>query len=221
MSMKFLAEINDNVETLVEGEGKDKKFYVQGLFLEFDSPNKNKRRYSSEMHDPEVKRYIKEKIEDNRAYGELDHPDGPTINLKNASHRIVKLTKEGKNWMGKAILMETPAGNIAKGILDSGGKLGVSSRGLGSLKATDEGYSDVGPDYKILTAADIVSDPSAHGAFVAGIMENCNWFYDESTGSYMAEKADNLKKVLKTLPTREIMEKKAVIFENFLKLLSK
>jgi len=214
--MKLLAELQETVNYLTEGEGESKKFYITGLFLEFDSPNKNNRRYSSQHHDPTVMKYIKEKVNGNRAWGELDHPDGPTINLKEVSHRITELHKEGKDWYGKALLTNTPSGSVVKGLLESEGNLGVSSRGLGSLKQTDEGFLDVQPDYKLVTAADVVSDPSAHGAFVAGIMENVEWFYDESSGSWLAEQATMIKSKIKTMTVKEIEEKKTVMFEQFL-----
>lgn len=214
--MKYLAELNENVEYLVEGEGPAKQHYIKGLFLEFDSANRNKRIYRSEILDPNVKSYIREKIEDKRGWGELDHPDGPTINLKNASHRITEMWKDGSNWFGKAIITNTNMGNIVKGLLESGGNLGVSSRGMGSLKAIEESLLEVQPDYKLLTAADIVSDPSAHGALVKGIMENVEWFYDETTDSFLAENSDALKKKIGKLSLSQISETKTLMFENFI-----
>jgi hypothetical protein len=216
--MKFLAELQETVNFLTEGEGLNKKHYFNGLFLEFDSPNKNKRIYRSEIHDPVVKEYIKNNVNNDTAWGELDHPDGPILNLKQASHRIVELVKEGKNWVGKAIICNTPNGNIINGLHECGGKLGVSSRGLGSLKAStaNEGFMEVQPDYKIITAADVVSNPSAHGAFVQGIMENVEWFYDESTGQWLAEQSTLVKNQIKKLSIKEIEEKKAIMFEQFL-----
>jgi hypothetical protein len=209
--MKYLAELQETVKYLTEGEGSDKKHYISGLFLEFDKPNKNNRIYSSKFHDPTVNNYIKERINEKRAWGELDHPDGATINLKQASHRIVELHKDNNNWIGKAIITNTPNGNIVKGLLESGGNLGVSSRGLGSLKQC-EGYLEVQPDYKIITAADVVSDPSAHGAFVAGIMENVEYLWDEKLGWISEE----VKKKVKKMSIKEIEEKKTKIFEKYL-----
>jgi hypothetical protein len=219
--VKYLAELNETVDYLVEGEGAAKKHYIQGLFLEFDSFNRNKRIYRSEMLDPNVQNYIKEKIDDKRAWGELDHPDGPTINLKNASHRIMEMHKEGSNWHGKALITNTPLGNTVKGLLESGGNLGVSSRGMGSLKSIQEstGGLEVQKDYKILTAADIVSDPSAHGALVKGIMENVEWFYDETTDSFLAETSQNLKNQVKKMTLREIEDTKTAMFAAFLNTL--
>lgn len=213
--MKFLAEIQENAKYITEGTGADKKHYFHGLFLEFDAFNKNRRRYISEIHDPVVKKYIEEKVNSNRAFGELDHPDGPTINLKNVSHIVKEMHKEGKDWHGKAELTNTPSGNIVKGLFESDANLGVSSRGLGSLKENGQGY-DVGSDYKLITANDVVSDPSAHGAFIKGIMENVEWFYDESTGTWLAENSDALKKQVHKMTIKEIEEKKTIMFENFL-----
>jgi hypothetical protein len=219
--MKLLSELQEKVEFLTEGEGNSKKHYISGLFLEFDTPNKNNRKYSSEYHDPTVKKYISEKVNNNNAFGECDHPETrPTISLTHVSHRITEMHKDGSNWYGKAIITNTPNGNILKGLLESGGNLGVSSRGLGSLKQC-EGFMEVQPDYKLITAADVVSDPSAHGAFVQGIMENVEYFFDESSGSWLAEKTEEIKKKMKKMSLKEISEKKTIMFEHFLRSLIK
>jgi hypothetical protein len=210
--MKFLAELQEKVEFITEGEGSNKQHYISGLFLEFDSPNRNKRIYRSEMHDPAVNSYIKVNVNDGRGWGELDHPEGPVINLKNASHRIVEMHKIGSNWHGKAIVLNTPLGNTVKGLLESGGNLGVSSRGMGTLKQIEEGILEVQKDYKILTAADIVSDPSAHGALVKGIMERQEFFYDDNLGWI----TEDYKKKINKMSIKEIEEKKIRIFESFL-----
>jgi hypothetical protein len=210
--MKFLAELTEQVVYITEGEGSEKKHYIHGLFLEFDSPNKNKRIYRSELHDPTVHTYIKEKVETGRGYGECDHPESPTINLKNVSHRITEMHKEGTNWHGKAIITETPCGQIVKGLLASGGVIGVSSRGMGSLEDIGNGILEVKKDYRLMTAADIVSDPSAHNAFVKGIMENVEYFYDDKLGWITEELHNKMKK----MSVKEIEEKKIKIFENFL-----
>lgn len=213
--MKLLAELNETVSFITEGEGNGTKHYIVGKLLEFDHPNRNRRIYRSEWHDPVVETYLSEKVKDGRGYGELDHPDTGTINLKNASHRIVEMHKEGSDWHGKAILMDTPMGNVAKGILASGGNLGVSSRGMGSVKGIDEGVLEVQPDFKLLTAADIVSDPSAHGAIVKGIMENVEWFWNDQLG-WVAEDA---KKAINKMTIKEIEDKKIAIFERFIERL--
>ncbi len=214
--MKYLAELQESVKYITEGEGANKKHFISGLFLEFDSPNKNNRIYRSEHHDPTVRKYIKEKVDTNRAFGELDHPDGPVINLKNVSHMVKEMHKEGSNWHGKAEITNTPSGNIVKGLLESEASLGVSSRGLGSLKNVSEGLMEVQPDYKLITVNDIVSDPSAHGALVKGIMENVEWFYDEENGQWIQEQISNIKKNIKKMNLKEIEDKKAAIFFNFL-----
>jgi len=210
--MKLLTEIQETAKYLVEGEGDNRKHYFTGLFLEFDNLNKNHRRYRSDYHDPVVKDYIKEKIESNRAFGELDHPDNPTINLKNVSHIVKEMHKEGSNWHGKAEITNTPSGSIVKGLWESGASLGVSSRGLGTLKQIEEGILEVQKDYEIITVNDIVSDPSAHGAFVTGIMENVEYFWDDKLGWISEE----VKKDIKKMSIKEIEEKKSIMFEQFL-----
>lgn len=216
--MKLLVELQDHqfVNMLWEGEGTDKKAYIKGLFLEFDAPNRNRRIYRSEHHDESVRNYIKEKVDGRNAWGELDHPDGPVVSLKNSSHRITEMWKEGSNWFGKAILTNTVSGNIAKGLLECGGNLGVSSRGMGTLKTVSEDIKEVQPGYKILTAGDIVSDPSAHGAYVDGIMENVEWFFNESCGAWLPEKSESVKKKLKTMTVAEIEATKVQMFAKFL-----
>jgi hypothetical protein len=216
--MKLLVEIQDHnpVKMITEGEGSNKKHFIEGLFLEFDSPNRNKRIYKSEHHDPAVYKYIEEKVKNNSAWGELDHPDGPVISLKNASHRITSLTKEGKDWFGKAQIVPNAVGNIVVGLLQCEGNLGVSSRGMGNVKEIKENIMEVQPGFKFLTAGDIVSDPSAHKAFVKGIMENTEYFYDESKGTWLPEAAEELKKEIKKMSLSKIEESKLRLFENFL-----
>jgi len=216
--MKLITEIIDHhpVEMLTEGEGQEKKHYIKGLFLEFDAANRNRRIYRSEWHDPGVQDYIKEKVKGGSAWGELDHPEGPVVSLQKASHRLVEMWKEGTNWYGKAIVTNTPMGNTVKGLLESGGTLGVSSRGMGNLKQLEEGILEVQKGYKLLTAGDIVSDPSAHGALVQGILEGVEYFFDEGTNSWLAEKSESVKKELQKMSIREIEEKKVRIFEDFI-----
>jgi len=213
--MKLLTELIDTnpVQMIVEGEGEGRKHYIKGLFLEFDSPNRNKRIYRSELHDPAVKEYITEKVKGGSAWGELDHPEGPVVSLQKASHRLVEMWKDGPNWHGKAIItIGTPMGNTVKGLLESGGTLGVSSRGMGNLKQLEEGILEVQKGFKILTAGDIVSDPSAHGALVKGIMENCEYIWDEKMGWI----AEEFKNKISKLSVKEIEEKKIKIFEAWL-----
>jgi hypothetical protein len=172
--MKLILEEIEDIKVLVENEGGKKSHYITGIFLQGDIKNRNGRIYESRILNKEVARYIKEAIQTSRAMGELGHPNGPTINLDRVSHKIVSLQQEGSNWVGKAKLMDTPMGRIAKSLIDEGVKLGVSSRGMGSLTARD-GVNYVNEDFYLATAADIVADPSAPDAFVSGIMEGKEW----------------------------------------------
>lgn len=219
--MKLLAEIkkDEALDLMVEGEGESKKHYLKGLFLEFDAKNRNGRIYRSEFHDPAVRSYMNEKMKEGRGWGELDHPDGATINLKNVSHRIVEMWKDGTNWMGKSIICNTPMGQVVKGLLESGGTAGSSSRGVGSVSSIEEGVLEVQRDYKIITPSDIVSDPSAHGALMQGIMENVEYFFDDKTGTFLPEQAETLRRDLKKKSLNEIQDQKAMLFENFIKAL--
>jgi hypothetical protein len=158
-------------------------------------------------------------MEDKRGWGELDHPEGATINLKNVSHRIVEMHKDGSNWFGKSILSNEGMGKIAMGLLATGGNLGSSSRGVGSVKEMTEGVLEVQRDYRIITPSDLVSDPSAHGAIMAGIMENVEYFYDEAHGGYIAEKSTALKNKVHKMSLKEIEDKKMALVENYLKTL--
>lgn len=215
--MKLIKELFEDVEYLSEAkENGDKEHYIHGVFLQGNIKNRNGRIYPIGILDKEVNRYMKEVVEAKRAYGELGHPSGPQINLDRVSHIITELKKDGDNYIGKAKLTETPMGNIAKGLLKSGAKLGVSSRGMGSLKPMKEGIMEVQPDYKIATAADIVADPSAPGAFVEGIMENVEWIYDPIRGTWMEEVASNTVKHIKKLSRFELEEQKLAIFEDYL-----
>lgn len=175
--MKLIREEVEDVEFLVEQNNGKKAFYIVGPFLAADCVNRNKRCYESRILDPAVKRYIKENVDTARALGELSHPDGPQINLDRVSHRITELHKEGNNWIGKARILETPMGRIASALLNDGVKLGVSSRGMGSLQSRN-GVNYVGEDFMLATAADLVSDPSGPDCFVNGIMESKEWIWD-------------------------------------------
>jgi hypothetical protein len=214
--MKLITEVHDPLELITEGEGAEKKHYLKGLFLEFDGPNRNGRIYRSEYHDDAVKTWIKEKMEDKRGWGELDHPEGATINLRNVSHRIIEMHKDGSNWFGKSILSNEGMGKIAMGLLATGGNLGSSSRGVGSVKEMTEGVLEVQRDYRIITPSDLVSDPSAHGAIMAGIMEGVEYYYDETHGTYIAEKATTLKNEVRRMSLKEIEDKKVALIEKFL-----
>ena len=169
--MKLIREVFDTTNVIVESKlGKDKEYFIEGVFLQSAIENRNKRMYPESVMDKEVARYIKEAVENNRAYGELGHPENPQINLDRVSHMITSLRKEGTNYIGRAKILNTPMGQIAKGLLDGGANLGVSSRALGSLQTNNEGVQVVQDDFMLSTAADIVADPSAPDAFVRGIM---------------------------------------------------
>lgn len=217
--MKLITELTEEVEYVSESNENGKRtHYIQGPFLVAEEKNKNGRIYPMAVMEKEVNRYLKEIVNNHRAYGELGHPQGPQINLDRVSHMIVELKRDGNKsrFIGKAKLTETPMGNIAKGLLESGANLGVSSRGMGSLQPSKDGVMVVGSDFKLATAADIVADPSAPGAFVQGIMENVEWIYDPVRDTWLEEKLDSTKKRIKKMTMSEIEEKKLAIFENYL-----
>ena len=177
-TIKLISEAVDEVEYITEEkEGGGKNYKIKGIFLQADIKNRNGRVYPMEVLQKEVSRYNKKFINENRAYGELGHPDGPTVNLERVSHMVTSLTPDGKNFIGEAKVMETPMGKIVKSLMDEGGKLGVSSRGMGSLDQRN-GANYVRDDFYLATAADIVADPSAPNAFVEGIMEGKEWIWD-------------------------------------------
>jgi hypothetical protein len=213
--MKLIREVNDSLNMVVEEKlGKGKQLYVEGIFLQSNIKNRNGRLYPEAVMDKEVNRYIKEKVEKNTAFGELSHPDGPTLNLDRVSHLITSLRKEGTNWIGKAKILDTPMGQIAKGIIDGGGKLGTSSRALGSLKMNNEGVNVVQNDFMIVTAGDLVSDPSAPDAWLTGLMENAEWIYQDGKFEMIA---DTAKKTITKATSLNLEEQKIRAFQNFLR----
>ena len=213
--MKLITEEVQKVEFIVEGKGAEKKMFIEGIFLQGDLENRNKRRYPTQILSREVKRYNESFVEKGRALGELGHPDGPTVNLDRVSHKIVSLTQEGNNFRGKAQLLETPMGKIAKSLISEGVCLGVSSRGIGSLTPTNEGYSVVGEDFMLATAADLVADPSAPDAFVNGIMEGKEWIWE---GTILRERnASSIQRRINTLvDQKRLDEQKLNLFNEFL-----
>jgi hypothetical protein len=213
--MKLITEEVSQVKFITEGKGSAKKMYIEGIFLQGDICNRNGRMYPMETLSREVNRYTEAFINKGRALGELGHPDGPTVNLDRVSHKIVSLEQDGTNFRGKAQLLETPMGKIAQSLLDSGVCLGVSSRGVGSLKMTNEGHKIVGEDFMLATAADIVADPSAPDAFVSGIMEGKEWVWE---GGILREKlAESTKRRINTLvDQRRLEEHKLNLFNEFL-----
>jgi hypothetical protein len=213
--MKLITEEISNVKIITEGKGAGKKLYIEGVFLQGEIKNRNGRMYPMDTLAREVTRYNEQFVSKGRALGELGHPDGPTVNLDRVSHKITSLVQEGNNFKGKAQILETPMGKIAKSLLDEGVMLGVSSRGVGSLKMTNEGHKIVGEDFMLATAADIVADPSAPDAFVSGIMEGKEWVWE---GGILREKlAEQTERRINSLVAQKALEEhKLNLFNEFL-----
>ena len=213
--MKLIKEHIEEVKYLTETtESGKKNMYIEGRFLVGDEINRNNRMYKMDTLRQEVARYTKEYIDTNRALGELGHPDTPSLNLERVSHKIVSLVEDGNTFKGKALVLETPYGLIVKNFIDSGVNLGVSSRAMGSVIMTKEGYNLVQDDLRLATAADIVADPSAPGAFVQGIMENKEWLFVE--GRFVEMDIDNVKRQIRAAPSRQVEEVALKLFENYL-----
>ena len=214
-SMKLIREEIETVDFIVEERNGKKNMFIEGIFLQGDLKNRNGRMYPMETLRREVQRYTENHVNSGRALGELGHPDGPTVNLDRVSHKIVSLKENGTNFIGKAKILSTPMGKIAESLISEGVKLGVSSRGIGSLKQTKEGVNVVGDDFMLSTAADIVADPSAPDAFVEGIMDGKNWVWDG--GILREQQASKTYKQINTLVTQgQLDEKKLDLFNNFL-----
>ena len=213
--MKLIREEIESVEFLVENKNGKKSMYIEGVFLQGNIKNRNGRMYPMETLRREVGRYSENHITSGRALGELGHPEGPTVNLDRVSHKIVSLKESGSNFIGKAKILSTPMGKIASSLIEEGVKLGVSSRGGGALQQTKEGYSVVGEDFMLATAADIVADPSAPDAFVSGIMEGKDWVWD---GGVLRERyAEKTYKQINTLvDQKKLDEQKLNLFSDFL-----
>ena len=212
--MKLISEEIQNAEYLVEETNGKKDYKIRGVFLQSDLKNRNGRVYPKDILNKEVKRYNAEFINKKRAFGELGHPDGPTVNLERVSHMITKLYPEGANFIGEAKIMNTPYGKIVKGLIDEGAQLGVSSRGMGSLEQRG-GANYVKDDFYLATAADIVADPSAPDAFVEGIMENKEWIWDN--GVLVEKNIDAWKREIESAKRNALAEAKVKVFANFLK----
>ncbi len=216
--MKLIREFIETPKLIVEEKlGKGKQYFIEGVFLQSELKNRNGRMYPEGVMDKEVGRYMENYVKNNRAYGELGHPDTPTINLDRVSHLIVDLRKEGTNYIGKAKILETPMGMIARGLLDGGANLGVSSRALGSLKENKDGVQIVQDDFMLSTAADIVADPSAPDAFVRGIMEGVEWVYVD--GKYVQRDIEDAKRNIRATPSKRLSEQSLKEFARFLKKL--
>ena len=213
--MKLIREEIETVDFIVEEKNGKKSMFIEGIFLQGDLKNRNGRMYPMETLRKEVARYNENHIVAGRALGELGHPDGPTVNLDRVSHKIISLKESGSNFIGKAKILNTPMGKIAECLIAEGVRLGVSSRGIGSLRPTREGVNVVGDDFMLSTAADIVADPSAPDAFVEGIMEGKEWVWD---GGILREQfAKKTYKQINTLVTqRQLDEKKLDLFNDFL-----
>ena len=214
--MKLIREEIEDIKILTESRNGKKSLYIEGVFLQGNIKNRNGRMYPMETLQKEVGRYIKEQVDQGRAVGELGHPDSPTVNLDRVSHKIMSLRESGSNFIGKAKILEsTPMGKIASSLLSEGVKLGVSSRGIGSLKPTKEGFNVVSDDFMLATAADIVADPSAPDAFVEGIMEGKEWVWE---GTVLRErKAEEIKNRVDTLVSQKrLEEQKLNLFNEFI-----
>jgi hypothetical protein len=213
--MKLIKELieEENLQFITEDNDGEKRYYIEGVFMQADVKNKNGRMYGSNMLAEKVEEYSKNFIEKNRAYGELGHPSNPSINLERVSHRIISLRRDGSNFVGKAQVSSTPYGNIVKGLLEDGGKLGVSSRGLGSLMK-ENGILKVQSDFLIVTPADIVADPSAPDAFVEGIMEGREWVWDN--GIIREKTVEDYKEIVEKTSSKELKMMKLKLFEDFL-----
>lgn len=211
--MKLITEHTDNLRYLTEGAGAEKKYLIEGVFMQADKLNRNKRVYPKGILETAVKRYVKEYVETGRALGELNHPEGPTINLDKVSHRITDLKWSGSDVYGKALILNTPMGNITKGLLEGGCQLGVSSRGIGTV-SNKNGVTTVNDDF-ILSTVDIVQDPSAPSAFVNGIMEGVEYFFEGN--EIVAHSAKSIKKKMSRLSIKQLTEQQENLFAEFLK----
>mgnify|MGYP001808845558 FL=1 len=213
--MKLITEEISNVKIITEGKGSKKTLHIEGVFLQGGIKNRNGRMYPVNILNNEVNRYCENFVGKGRALGELGHPDGPTVNLDRVSHKITSLVREGNNFVGKAKLLSTPMGKIASSLIGEGVTLGVSSRGVGTLKEDQTGCKVVGEDFQLATAADIVADPSAPDAFVNGIMEGKEWVWEG--GSLREQLAENTAKRINTLVDQKRLEEhKLSLFNDFL-----
>ena len=213
--MKLITEEIEAVEVITENVNGKKTLFIQGPFLQTEQPNRNNRVYRLPVMEREVKRYTEQYVNKGRALGELGHPDGPTVNLDRVSHKIVELVQRGNDFIGKAQILPTPMGKIAESLLNSGVTLGVSSRGIGSVRSTREGYNEVGEDFMLATAADIVADPSAPDAFVQGIMEGKEWCWE---GGMLRERVAQVtqRRINTLVDQRRLEEHKIELFNDFL-----
>ena len=213
--MKLITEVMDesSIEFITEEDNGKKCHYIKGVFMQAEQKNRNGRVYPKSVLGEQVSKYITNYVDQNRAFGELGHPDGPVVNLERVSHMIKELKEEGNNWVGKAKIMDTPYGKIVKNLIDEGAKLGVSSRGMGSLKNV-RGTNVVQDDFYLATAADIVADPSAPEAFVQGVMEGKEWVWDN--GVIREHEIENIRNELTKAKRKQLEEAKLNLFKSFL-----
>lgn len=220
--MRLITELFEDLEYITEAKEDGKKeHYIHGPFLQAEVVNRNGRKYTIGVMEKAVEKYVNEHIEQGRGYGELGHPQGPQINLDRVSHLITELKRDGNShtFIGKAKIADTPMGNIARGLLGSGAKLGVSSRGMGSLEPRD-GIMYVQPDFQLATAADIVADPSGPGCFVNGLMENVEWIFDPIQGTWREEQLHEMKKSVRKMSMDDVERNALSIFEGYINSLA-
>ena len=211
--MKLICEVNESIEILTEEKDGQKQYFIEGTFLQGDIKNRNGRVYEFKMLKDKVEQYRKDFVAQKRAFGELGHPEGPTINLERVSHMISELSPDGKNFYGKAKIMDTPYGKIVKNLMDQGAKLGVSSRGVGSIEEKN-GANYVKDDFRLSTAADIVADPSAPEAFVRGVMEGREWIFEN--GLLVQREIDEIKETIRKTSSRKLEEQMVNAFKRFI-----
>jgi hypothetical protein len=211
--MKLITEINEDLEYIAEAAGDKKNYKIRGVFMQGNLKNRNGRMYPMETLQKEVQRYNEQYVDKKRAFGELGHPMGPTINLDRVSHMITSLSPDGDNIIGEAKILDTPMGQIVKNLIDEGATIGVSSRGMGSLKEKN-GVAEVQDDFYLATAADIVADPSAPNAFVEGIMEGKEWVWDN--GMLREKTIADYKQIIAETPKEDLTEQKVRIFQDFI-----
>ena len=219
--MKLICEVNDEIQYITEAkENGVKQYLIEGIFMQGDLKNRNGRIYPSEVIAKEVGSYNEAYVEKKRAFGELGHPEGPSINLVRVSHMITDLRQEGSNFIGKAKIMDTPMGKVVKSLMDEGATLGVSSRGMGSMKPNKQGIMEVQNDFMLATAGDIVADPSAPQAFMRGIMEGTDWIYDVASGNWIAQAAvEQIHEEAKRMNSKQLEENAHRLFSRFMKSL--
>ena len=219
--MKLICEVNDEIQYITEAkENGVKQYFIEGIFMQGDLKNRNGRIYPSEVIAKEVGRYNEAYVEKKRAFGELGHPEGPSINLDRVSHMITDLRQEGSNFVGKAKIMDTPMGKVVKSLMDEGATLGVSSRGMGSMKPNKQGIMEVQNDFMLATAGDIVADPSAPQAFMRGIMEGTDWIYDVASGNWIAQAAvEQIHEEAKRMNSKQLEENAHRLISRFMKSL--